>query len=300
MRRDVDLPQGTIRYEDTGPRDAPVVVFVHGLLVDGTLWRKVTPQLDAGLRCIVPDLPLGAHRVALNAIADRSPRGVATLLADLLEALDLDDVTLVANDTGGAIAQLLVTERPQRVARLVLTPCDCFDQFLPTAFRPLQWAARVPGLLPAVLQVFRVRSLRRLPLTLGWLAKHPIDHDVVDAWGEGFFSDAGVRRDTVAFVRAIDARDTLDAAARLPRFGKPALVVWGEDDHFFPQAYARRLATLLDARLEIVQDAYAFVPEDQPHRLARLVQDFVAEGRASAPTSPGSSAPRAMAPAVPG
>src|ERR1700722_9377888 len=132
---ELELAQGKIRYRDAG--DGKPLVFVHGLLVDGLLWRKVTPLLDGEFRCIVPDWPLGSHRVALAPSADRSPRGMAHLIADFLAAMELEEVTLVANDTGGAIAQLLVTERPERIDRLVLTPCDCYENFLPPDFRPL-------------------------------------------------------------------------------------------------------------------------------------------------------------------
>ena len=124
---ELELPQGQIRYRDSGA--GRPLVFVHGLLVDGLLWRKVTPLLDGEFRCIAPDWPLGSHRVALAPSADRSPHGMARLIADFLEKLELEDVTLVANDTGGAIAQLLVTERPERIGRLVLTPCDCYENF---------------------------------------------------------------------------------------------------------------------------------------------------------------------------
>lgn len=124
---DVTLPQGTIHIRDTGA-GAPIV-FVHGLLVDGTLWRKVVERLEGGFRCIAPDWPLGSHRTPMARDADLSPRGVAHLIADTLEQMGLRDVTLVGNDTGGAICQILVTERPQRVGRLVLTDCDAFDNF---------------------------------------------------------------------------------------------------------------------------------------------------------------------------
>src|SRR5688572_13474022 len=102
--KEIRLAQGTIRYRDVG--EGPVLVFVHGLLVSGSLWRKVTPLLAGRFRCIAPDWPLGAHEVALDDGADLSPAGVAQLIADFLEALDLRDVTLVGNDSGGALCQL--------------------------------------------------------------------------------------------------------------------------------------------------------------------------------------------------
>src|ERR671922_161104 len=110
---EITLPQGTIRYRDQG--DGPPLVFVHGLLVDGRLWEPVVERLD-GHRCIVPDLPLGSHHVAMQPDADQTPTGVAKLIADLIAALDLRDVTLVGNDTGGALCQLVAARHPERLA----------------------------------------------------------------------------------------------------------------------------------------------------------------------------------------
>ena len=112
--REIDLSAGTIEYADTGTGEP--IVFVHGLLANDVLWSRLVPQLESDFRCIVPVLPLGAHRRPMKRDADVSPRGVARLLAELIEKLDLEDVTIVGNDTGGAISQLLVTEHPARIA----------------------------------------------------------------------------------------------------------------------------------------------------------------------------------------
>jgi pimeloyl-ACP methyl ester carboxylesterase len=275
----IDLPQGTIRYRDAGT--GPPLVFIHGLLVNGSLWRKVTPMLEGDFRCLVPDWPLGSHPRPMGPTADSSPRGVAHLIADFLDALDLDEVTLVANDTGGAIAQLLVTERPARVARLVLTPCDAYENFLPPAFRPMQWAARVPGLLTAAVQVTRAPAARRSMLGYGMLTKRAIPDEVTDAWVRPFLTERGIRRDTTRFLRAIDSRDTLAAAEKLRDFDRPTLIAWAPEDRFFKLRFAERLAaTIPDARLERIEDSLTFVPEDQPARLAELIRDFVGSGAA--------------------
>jgi len=199
----VSLPQGTIEYHDSDPGGGPdAVVFVHGLLVDGSLWDGVVERMPARHRCIVLELPLGCHRVPLAEGADRTPAGVAALVADVLEALDLDGVTLVGNDTGGALCQWVAANRPERLARLVLTPCDSYDEFLPAIFRPLQWAARVPGALRLAIAPLRVRRLRRLPIAFGRLAKKPIPHVLGDRWVDAFLSDRRVRHDAVTFTAA--------------------------------------------------------------------------------------------------
>ena len=272
------LPQGTINVRDTGRPDGPPVVFVHGLLVDGSLWRKVVPSLEGELRCIWPDWPLGSHRTAMAPGADLSPRGVAHLIADALAAMELERVTLVGNDTGGAICQLVATERPERLGRLVLTDCDAFENFLPPMFRGLQVAARVPGLLNALVQPMRIRALRRLPMAYGLVTKRPIDHAVTDAWLRPFLQQRAVRRDTAKLLRGITRRDTLAAAERLRRFERPTLLAWAHEDRAFPVAHAHRLAALLpDARVEEIPDSLTFIPEDQPEPLADAIARFVRE-----------------------
>lgn len=271
---EVALSQGTIHYRDSGAGQP--IVFVHGLLVSGTLWRKVVPLLENRYRCIVPDWPLGAHREGMRADVDLTPTGLARTVNDFLVALDLEDVTLVGNDTGGAICQIVATEHPDRLARLVLTPCDAFENFLPPMFRPLQWAARVPGLLTVALQSLRFRRLRSLPIAFGWLTKRPVDDSVVQDWIRPFLSNRAVRRDTRKVVRGISSRYTVTAAQKLASFDRPTLIAWAPEDRFFPLAHARRLAALIPtARLEVIADSYTFVPEDQPAVLAQVIADFL-------------------------
>ena len=277
---EVELPQGRLRYRDVGEGEH-TVVLLHGVLVNGTLWRKVAPALR-GARVIVPDLPLGAHGIAMRPDADLTPGGVARLIADFLEALDLHDVVLAGNDTGGALAQLVATRHPERIGRLVLTPCDAFERFFPPLFKPLQIAAKVPGGLTAAIAPLRLRPLRRLPVAFGWLAKRPIDPEVSDGWVNAYLADAGVRRDARKAIGAISTRYTLDAAEKLPAFGKPAMVLWSPDDRVFPIADGERLAALLDAKLVRVPDSYTFMPEDQPGALAEAINDFVREPAAVA------------------
>src|SRR3954447_16566422 len=269
MPQTLDLTAATIDYDDTGG-DGPVVLFVHGLLVDGSLWRKVVAGLD-GFRCIVPTLPLGSHRVPVRDRSALTPIGVADMLAELMERLELNDVTIVANDTGGAITQLLLTRRPERVARVVLTPCDAFENFLPPAFKPLQWLAKARLLGPALLPM-RIRALRPTPLAYGMLTKRRVPDDILERWVRPALNSRGVRGDVQYFTRQIDKRLTLDAAAKLGSFDKPVLLAWSAEDRFFKIAFAERLAAVFpDARLEPVADAYTFLSEDQPEVLAALI-----------------------------
>lgn len=272
--KEVGLPAGTISYRESG--SGPPIVFAHGLLVDGTLWRKVTPLLGERFRCLVPDLPLGSHRQAMNPTADLSPPGVARILADFMAALDLEEVTLVGNDTGGAICQLVATRHPERLGRLVLTPCDAYENFLPPFFRPLQYAAKVPGLLTAFMQPARFGAVQRSPLVFGMLiSRDSMDPEVIDSWLRPYLSDAGVRRDAIKFLKAISNKYTLEAAERLREFERPALIAWAPDDRFFKLRYGERLAEAIpNARLVRIEDSRTFVSEDQPERLAREIADF--------------------------
>jgi pimeloyl-ACP methyl ester carboxylesterase len=253
-------------------------VFVHGLLVDGLLWRKVTPKLEGEFRCVVPDWPLGSHRIALSASADRSPRGMANMIADFLEAMALEEVTLVANDTGGAIAQLLVTERPERIGRLLLTPCDCYENFFPPMFKPLQWLARVPSALTLAAQPMRSAAVRRSPLGFGLLTKRPIPEEITWRWIEPSLADRDVRRDVIGLLRGVDSRDTLAAAKKLRDFDRPTLIAWAREDIVFRPRYAERLARdIPNAQVEWIENSRSFVSEDRPERLAELIGAFARE-----------------------
>jgi len=271
----VTLPQGDVRYFDRG--EGRPVVFLHGVLVNANLWRHVVPEVaEAGLRCLTVDLPLGAHETPLRPDADLTPSGVADLIADFLDALDLRDVTLVANDTGGGLTQIMLTRRPQRVERVVLTPSDSFDHFFPPIFRPLSALAKIPGSMRPLAAMLQVKALHRAPFVFGWLAKYPVPDDVVTTYTAPAHRSSTIRRDLRKFLRSVHPRHTTEAAERLRGFGKPVLLVWANEDRVFPLRLGRRLEALLpDAKLIEVPDSFAFVPEDQPGAVVRHVLAFV-------------------------
>ncbi|MEV7097837.1 alpha/beta hydrolase [Amycolatopsis sp. NPDC051045] len=271
----LELSAGTVEYTDTGG-EGPVVVFVHGLLMDGSLWDGPVANL-AGLRCVVPTLPLGAHRHPMREDADLSLPGIARLLVEFLERLDLRDVTLVGVDTGGALVQLLIADNAPRVSRVVLASCDAFDNFPPgLTGKTLFLAGKLPPRLFGVfMQQLRLRAVRRLPIAFGWLTKRG---DAATArWLRPLLSRAGIRRDTVRILRAAaEAPDILvEVAERLPGFDRPALVVWATEDRVMPLEHGRRLAALLPkGELVEVADSYTLLPLDQPVEFARLIREF--------------------------
>ena len=280
---EIELSAGTIQYEDTGG-DGPALVLLAGLLMDATLWDDVVAHLPGDRRCVAPTLPLGAHRHPMRAGADLSPRGIARLVSEFLERLDLDDVTLVGNDTGGAIVQLIVGERPARIGRIVLVSCDAFDNFPPglTGKTLVATGKLSPTLFGLAMQPMRLRPLRRLPLTFGWLTRRG---DAVTArWLTPVLTQREIRRDTVRVLREIaaDRRLMLDAAERLSSFDRPALIAWAAEDRVMPSAHGRRLADLFPrGRLIEIADSYSLVPLDQPAALADAIEHFVRQPEVS-------------------
>jgi len=272
----VELSTGTIEYTDTSG-GGPVIVLLHGLLMDATLWDEVTAALSPGHGCVAPTLPLGGHRRAMKAGADLSLPGIAKLVAEFLDRLGLDDVTLVGNDTGGAVVQLLAADGNPRVGRVVLASCDAFDNFPPgLTGRMLALTGKLPPpLFGLVMQQMRLRPVRRMPIAFGWLT---IRVDAATArWIKPVLTQPDIRRDTTRMLRAVfaDKRLLLRTAESLPAFDRPALVVWAAGDRVMPPEHGRRLAGLLaDARLLEIPDSYTLIPLDQPAQLAEAIREF--------------------------
>ncbi|MEV6879293.1 alpha/beta hydrolase [Amycolatopsis sp. NPDC051128] len=275
----VELSAGTVEYTDTGG-PGPVVVFVHGLLMDGSLWDGPVADLAADHRCVVPTLPLGAHRHPMRDDADLSLPGIARLLAEFLDRLNLREVTLAGVDTGGALVQLLMADGASRVSRVVLASCDAFDNFPPgLTGKTLVFSGKLsPGLFGVFMQQMRLRPVRRLPIAFGWLTKR--GDAATRRWVQPVLSQAAIRRDTVRVLRAAAAASPgflLAVAERLTGFDRPALVVWAREDRVMPPEHGRRLAALLPkGKLVEVADSYTLLPLDQPAEFARLVREFTA------------------------
>lgn len=292
----VALQSGTIHYAQAGAPEGRPVVFVHGYLMGGDLWAGLSGRLATeGLRCLAPTWPLGAHPEPMAPGADLTPRGVASIIADFLDALDLRDVVLVGNDTGGALCQVVAVERPERLGALVLTNCDAFEHFPPSPFKALVHAAKVPGALKALLAPLRSARVRRSPVGYGLLSHHDVDH-LARGWVQPLLRRPEVLEDLRRFTVAIDKAVTLDAAARLPGFDRPVLLAWAADDPLFARADAERLAGILpDARLETVEGSRAFSMIDQPARLAELVLDLAQADRARLRSAANSAQGRVLA-----
>ncbi|MFI9585854.1 alpha/beta fold hydrolase [Streptomyces sp. NPDC052236] len=277
---EVDLSAGTVEYQDTGG-EGPVVVLLHGVAMDGSLWRNVVAPLRSEFRCVVPTLPLGGHRRPMKPDADLSIVGVARLVAEFLDRLDLRDVTLVMSDWGGA--QALVSEgRDERIGRLVITSCEAFDNFPPgMPGSNLFTSAKLPGGINFAFKLLKWKPMRRLPMTWGWMSKRPVPHEVMNAWFEPLWTSKEIRRDLRKYVLGVPPKsELLGWAEKLCDFDRPALVVWAAEDKVMPPEHGRRLAELLPrGRLVEIEDSYTLIPEDQPEQLSAHIRSFLLTGK---------------------
>jgi pimeloyl-ACP methyl ester carboxylesterase len=276
MMNQVELSAGTIEYVDSGG-EGPTLVLLHGLMMDSSLWSDVIADLCVDHRCVAPTLPMGAHQQPMLADADLSLRGIARLVVELIERLDLNDVTLVGNDSGGALVQLLVGDGSPRITSIVLVSCDAFDNFPPglTGKTLFLTGKLSPGLFGLFMQQMRMRPVRRLPIAFGWLTRR--GDAATKRWMQPVLHQRDIRRDTVRVLRAAaaDKRIMLDAAETLTSWHRPALVVWATDDKVMPPEHGRRLAELLPhGRLREIDDSYTLIPLDQPAQLSGIIREF--------------------------
>lgn len=271
--RELEVPAGTIRYRERG--SGPVLVFMHGAIVNGDIWRKVVPGLADSYRCITPDWPLGSHQVPMNPGADLTPPGVAQIVIDFLDALGEDDVTLVSNDTSTALAQLVLVRRPPRVTRAVLTHGDAFKHFFPPSFKFLTVMANIPGAFRVTGMLNRTTGQKRL----GYIpvSKTLREPAIIDSYADPMRTHAEIRRDGVKFLGSVRSRYTQEAAPRLSEFEGDVLVVWGRSDRVFPLRIGERLAAAFPrAELVTIDDTRTFIPEDQPQALIEAMRAFLA------------------------
>lgn len=273
---EVELTAGTIEYEDTGG-DGPVLVLLGGLAMDGSVWDPVVAELRRDHRCVIPTLPLGAHRKAMRADADLSLAGFGRMAGELLERLNLSEVTLVQNDHAAAL--VLAGERPARVARLVISSCESFENYPPgLPGKNARLTAWLPGGSFLAGQAMRVGVLRRSPIGFGWMAKHPLPDELLDRWFVPMQTQRGVRRDFRRYVTGGHRREMVEFCERLRGFERPTLVVWTPEDKVQRPEHGRRFAELLpDARLVEIADSYTLIMRDQPLAFARAIREFVRE-----------------------
>ena len=271
----VTLPQGTIHYTEDGPPEGRVALFVHGALVAGDLWGDVARALaEEGWRCLVPTWPLGCHTEAMRPEADLSPAGQAEIIHAFVAALGLREVTLVGNDSGGALCQLAIDQDPAPFSALVLTNCDAFDVFPPKAFRFLLALGRRPRLMRAAFAGMRFDLIRRT-LGYGVLVRRRLPREMTAGWWAPWLKDAAIRHDVARFLGTVDPAALEPVSNRMRTFDRPVTLCWAVEDRFFTERLGRRLAaTFPQARFVAVQDARTFVMWDQPQAVVAALHDL--------------------------
>lgn len=268
---------GLLAWRASG--QGPTLVFFAGALANHDLWRDVVRSLEDRYRCITIDLPLGAHPWPLSAGADRSAASLARLLLDCLELLDVEDATVVANDTAGGLLLLsLTTGHPAlgRVGRLVLTNCDSYGQFPPDALKKAAALCRkLPRLARALIRLQLRSSIARRKL-VATVAASGLDHERAESFFGPARRDQQVADDLVAAQAGFRPQLLIDAAEAIPRFDQPVLLIWGESCDFFPITDAQRLASEFPfATLVSVPGAKTWVPIDNPVAVTDAIVNFV-------------------------
>jgi pimeloyl-ACP methyl ester carboxylesterase len=276
--KSVDVSAGTIEYREEGDPNGPPVVLLHGLLMNDAQWNLALPLLPDGFRYLLPILPMGGHRIPMRADADLTLPGMVDIVADFLDALDLNDVTLVVTDWGGPLF-LTDAGRDKRVARLVICPSEAFDNFPPGLPGKVAWlASRNPLTVSLAMRQLKIGWLRRQWLILGQMAKKPVPQDIVDAWMAAGLADRRIRQDLVKYCRTkFDKADLIRATNRLADFDGDVLVLWSRNP-VMPDDHGTRLAELTGATLRYVDDAYVMVMLDQPKQTAAEIGAFLTAG----------------------
>ena len=275
--RSVQLTTAGFSYTDTGG-DGPVVVLLHGVLMNGSLWYGVVDGLRDRYRCIVPELPFGAHHTPMPDDADLSLESMATMIARFLVELDLHNVTLVCNDWGGA--QLVISPGgSDRVANLVLVSCEAFDNYPPgLPGRLLCVNAALPGGTFMSVQLLRASWIRHLPLIFGGMSKKRVPNDLFMSWIQPARHNPKVRRDLNKYLRNVPKKKLLIEWAEQQRsFRGPVLIVWAREDKLMPPVHADRLAEhFKNSQLVWVDDSRTLIPIDQPEILTDHLRRFLA------------------------
>jgi pimeloyl-ACP methyl ester carboxylesterase len=262
-----------IEYTDTG--QGTTVLFVHGVYVTGALWNDVVAELGDGFRCIAPTWPLGAHSTPTDG-ADLGAEAASRRIVHFMEALDLTDVTVVANNTGGGLVLASLGDPgldTSRIARLVLTNCDSYEHFPPGSFAQIvklcRFSSRVGGGIVRLLATGPGQSF-----FLKAVSKHPPTTERQREIFGAFATSRAARRDAVTVTASLDPALTLRAAPAIESFDRPVTLTWGTEDQLFPLDHARRLRDAFPhATLIEIPDSSTFVMLDAPGKVAEAIRN---------------------------
>jgi pimeloyl-ACP methyl ester carboxylesterase len=275
----VKTPSGSIAYREHGR--GPVALFVHGVLLNGHLWRHQLGALSDIRRCIAPDL-LAHGDTEIAATQDVSVTANAEMLAQFLDALRIEQVDLVGNDSGGGIAQIFAARHPRRVRSLTLTDCDTHDNWPPEAFKPFLAMAAAGGLRGTLTSMVGDKNMYRSPHALGPAYEHPesVADETIDIYLEPHLRTAQRTRDLERFLAAFDSAHTVAVEGRLKQLQAPTFIGWGTDDIYFDVKWGNWLAaTIPGMRRHIRFDgAHIFFPEERWQEFNRELRSHWSDG----------------------
>lgn len=271
--------QANLEYNEWGQGEP--ILFIHGAFSNGNTWRKVIPALSKHYRCIVPEWPFGGHRIPLSKQTDLSPTGVAEMIAQFIDSLQLPSVTIIANDTGGAYTQVFAALHPTRVDKLILSNCEGFEVFPPPKFKSLGSSVKIPGYTYLMGQLFKIKSFLKKPAAFGLLSNSLSGQDLQQLYVKNFIQNGKIRSNFKSLATAWHPKYTLMAAQKLIQFNKPVLVLWGQDDkELFPVALGKRIAAIFPSSEFIeIPCSMTYIQEDQPQQMALYILKFL-EGKA--------------------
>jgi len=272
-RDQLEIKSGPVSYVDTGGAGPPVL-FVHGLATSSYLWRNVVDQLNGERRCVAFDLPLHGGTPAA-ADQDFSLPGLARFLTECADALQLSDIDLVGNDTGGAICQAFATADPGRLHTLTLTNCEARGNLPPRALLPAKWLAQ------AGLAAYTTRWLmrdpqraRRIMYGTGYEDLANLPEEISRAWLDAMFGTAEAARQNQRILPSMHARDLRAIEPALRRLQVPTLIVWGTGDRFFSTKWAYWLRDTIPGAAEVVEldGARLFFPDERAAELTAALR----------------------------
>jgi len=272
---------GEVSYLDIGA--SPVALFVHGIASNAYLWRHVIGAVAAQRRCIAVDLPLHGQS-PVTAGQDLSLAALAAGLEDFCAALGLTGIDLVANDTGGAIAQIFAARQPGRLATFTLTNCDTQNDMPPDAFKPLIELAAAGQLAPtAVAMLADLDAAAQASFASVYEHLDQMDRDVIRSYLEPCFGTLERARQFERLLTSLDAGDLRAVEPQLKELTVPTLMVWGTGDTFFDVSTAYWLRDTIPGATGVVtvDGARLFFPEERPMDLVPHLERHWAAATAS-------------------
>ncbi|QKX05110.1 alpha/beta hydrolase [Aquimarina sp. TRL1] len=277
IKKEIKIGENILEYKEVG-QGIPML-FIHGAFSSGNTWRKVIPALASHFRCIIPEWPLGGHKIPVTNNMNLDPEGVADIISAVLEALSINKTILIANDTGGAYAQVFAAQCPQKVIALVLSNCEGFEVFPPKKFASLKTMVKVPGYMWIMAKLFSYKPSLKWDMAFGLLSHQLTKEELYEYYVKNFSENKHIRENFKRLALGWDPKYTLNAAEKLKDFKKPVLLLWGMDDTvLFPVELGKRIASIFpNATFIAVDKAMTYVQEDDPDTFIEGILSFTKE-----------------------